>query len=241
MLTNRQILQENRQVYQDMYSKEEGYLKYPADWIIRFHHLYLKQHIPSGRILDYGCGSANNSIFFIQQGYEAWGVDVAEASLSLIKANLARYHLDSSLADRFSIVPPDWTSLPFESGSFDFILANQVLYYLASEEHIKLVCKEFSRCLRPQGVVFFTMMGPKNYWVADHGKPTHRGNIYETRIDSPSHHISGTLGLNYIVRDTEELKSLFSEFECLSTGYIDQSMFDMKSNFHWIFVGQKRS
>ena len=118
MLTSDQILQRNQQVYQDMYSKEEGFLKYPADWVIRFHHLYLKRHVPTGRILDYGCGSANNSIFFIQQGYETWGVDVADASLSLIRDNLARYHLDSSLADRFSVISPDWTSLPFESSSF---------------------------------------------------------------------------------------------------------------------------
>ena len=40
--------------------------------------------------------------------------------------------------------------------------------------------------------------------------------------------------------DEEELKDLFSEFECLSTGYFDQSMFDMTSTFHWIFVGKKR-
>ena len=236
-----EILARNKRVYQDMYSKEEGFLKYPADWVIRFHHLCLKQQIPSGRILDYGCGSANNSIFFIQQGYDAWGVDVAEASLDLIMLNLKRNHLDSALAERFSVIPTDWTSLPFEDGFFDFVLSNQVLYYLSSEDHIRRVCKEFSRCLRPGGIVFFTMMGPKNYWVAEHGKAIQNGKIYETNIEDTTQHISGQLGLNYVVQDTEELKSLFSEFECLTTGYWDQSMFDMKSNFHWIFAGRKRS
>lgn len=43
--------------------------------------------------------------------------------------------------------------------------------------------------------------------------------------------------LNYVVHDTDELKSLFSKFECLSTDYFDQSMFGMKSNFRWVSVG----
>ena len=45
----------------------------------------------------------------------------------------------------------------------------------------------------------------------------------------------------YLVRDEDELKGLFSEFECLSVGYFDQKMFDLLSNFHWIFIGKKRS
>ena len=241
MLTNDQILKENQQIYEEMYTREQAFLRYPADWVIRFHNMYMREHIPSGRVLDYGCGSANNSIFFIQQGYDVSGVDTAEAALPLIRANLERNHLDSALAERFSVIRPDTTSLPYESGSFDFILSNQVLYYLSSEQHIKNLCEEFSRCLRPGGAVFFTMMGPKNYTIRYYTKKIHSGKIYEIGIDDPSHRISGSWGMNYLVRDEEELVDLFSEFECVTTGYFDQRMFDMKSNFHWIFVGRKRA
>lgn len=241
MLTNRQILEQNQRIYQEMYSKEQAFLRYPADWVIRFHNMYLRPNIPTGRVLDYGCGGGNNSVFFIQQGYETYGVDTAAAALPLIQANLKRSRLDTSLAERFFIVPPDGTSLPFQSGFFDFILSNQVLYYLPSAQHIKAVCKELSRCLRPGGAVFFTMMGPMNYYIRYHAKQIHNGNVYEIGIDDPSHRISGSWGFNYLVRDEEELINLFSEFECITTGYFDQRMFDMKSNFHWIFVGRKPS
>jgi hypothetical protein len=43
-----------------------------------------------------------------------------------------------------------------------------------------------------------------------------------------------------MVSDEKALCELFSEFEPVSTGYFDQSMFDMASNFHWIYVGSKR-
>ena len=240
MVSDNQVFEHNQRLYQDRYTKEQAFLRYPADWVIRFHSMYLRAHIPSGRVLDYGCGSASNSIFFAQQGYEVYGVDVAEASLSLVKANLELHHLDPALIERFSIISPDATSLAFESGFFDFVLSNQVFYYLPSEQHIKNVCQEVSRCLRPRGAVFFTMMGPNNDYIRYHTKKIHGGKIHEIGIDDPSHRISGSWGMNYLVQDEEELVDLFSEFECVTTGYFDQSMFDMKSNFHWIFVGQKR-
>lgn len=234
-----EILAANKRNYQNLYSKQEGFLRYPADWVLRFYNMYLKENMPSGRVLDYGCGSGNNSIFFIEEGYETYGVDVADAALPLIKANLQSRHLDIGLADRFSIISPDFSSLPFETGFFNFIISNQVLYYLPSEEHIRRVCKEFSRCLRLGGIVFFTMFGPKNYYFTHHAKQIHGGKVFEIEIDDPTHRLYGLRELIYLVPDVDELKDLFSEFECVSTGYFDQSMFDMVSNFHWIFVGKK--
>lgn len=156
MQTN-EFLKTNLDNYEALYCKKEGFLRYPADWIIRFHNMYLKRHLPCGRVLDYGCGGGNNSIFFIEKGYETYGIDVAKESISLIKENLKSRNLDSRLAEKFSIVSPDSTNLPFPDAYFDFVLSNQVLYYLSSEEQIKKVVLEISRCLRPGGVVFFTM------------------------------------------------------------------------------------
>ena len=233
-----EILKLNKEGYQIRYSQKQAFLRYPADWVIRFHNMYLKQYIPNGRILDYGCGSGNNSIFFIDQGYETYGVEVVDSALDLIKANIERNHYNSRLIERFLIIPPDSCVLPFGDGFFDVIVSNQVLYYLASEQHIKKICKEFVRCLCPGGIVLFTMMGPKNYYITNHVRKIHNGNIYEIVI-GPPHRLSGIQQFIYVVRDENELNGLFSDFECVSIGYFDQSMFDMKSNFHGIYVGSK--
>jgi SAM-dependent methyltransferase len=231
----------NKEMYEELYSKQQAFLRYPGDWIPRFHNMYLKEHLPSGRVLDYSCGSGNNSIFFIRNGYDVYGVDVAEPVHDLIRMNLQSYSLDLKYVERFKIIPLDWTRLPFEDNFFDFILSNQVLYYLGSEAEIKRVCREFSRCLRPGGIVFFTMMGPKNYYIVYHSKQIHDGKVYEIRIEDPTHRLHGLYEMIYLVRDEDELKALFSEFDCITTGHTDQSMFDMSSNFHWIFVGGKRA
>jgi len=239
MITNDKMLSGNKKNYEDLYSKQQAFLRYPADWIIRFHNMYLKNNIPSGKVLDYGCGGGNNSVFFIEKGYETWGVDVAESFIDLVKANLASKSLDVKLAKNFSVISPESTTLSFEDNSLDIIISNQVLYYLPTEEHIKKLCKEFYRCLKPSGVVFFTMMGSNNYYITHHAKQIHNDRIYEVRITEPGHRLYGVKELIFMVRDREDLCSLFSQFKVLSTGYFDQSMFDLYSNFHWIFIGTK--
>ena len=238
-ISETQILRANQQNYEDLYTRKEAFLRYPADWVIRFHNMYLKHEVPSGRVLDYGCGAGNNSCFLIEQGYEIYGVDPAQSAIPLIKANLQAKGLDINLQERFSNITAGSVELPYDDNFFDFILSNQVLYYLPSEEAIRRVCKELSRCLRPGGVVFFTVMGPRNYYITHHTKQIHGGKIYDIQIDDPNHRLSGLKELIYLVRDEEELKDLFSEFECVTTGYFDQRMFDIASNFHWIFAGKK--
>jgi SAM-dependent methyltransferase len=239
-MTARPLQDTNKELYERFYkSQQQAFLRYPADWVVRFHNMYLKERLPSGRVLDYSCGSGNNSIFFLRNGYDLHGVEVAESALGLIRLNLESYDLDLEHLERFQIVPLPWDQLPFEDNFFDLILCNQVLYYLGSEAEIKRVCREFWRCLRPGGIVFFTVMGPKNYYMVYHAKQIHNGKVYEIRIDEPNHRLDGLREMIYLVRDEQELKDLFSDFDCVTTGYFDQSMFDMKSNFHWIFVGEK--
>lgn len=149
-----------------LYSKEEAFLRYPADWIIRFHNMFLKKNIPmDSRILDYGCGSGNNSIFFLQKGYSVFGVDVAPSFRSLVGKNLELNNLSNSLLENFKLIEPDSINLDYPDNHFDFVFSNQVLYYLPTEEHLKNVCTEIKRVLRPNGFVFFTMMGPHNYYI----------------------------------------------------------------------------
>jgi len=229
----------NRDTYQDLYAKGKLFVRYPMDHVIRFHAYYLKSNMPGGRVLDYGCGSGNNSLLFIQQGYDVYGVDVAEVALDQIRANLEMYGLDTKHLDRFKIIAPDTNTLPFEDGFFDLIVANQVLYYLGTENRIRTLSHELSRCLRPGGLVFFTMYGARHYYFTHHTKRIHDSETCEVVIEDPSHRLYGLRELVYVVRDEEHLKRLFSDFECVNVGYFDMCMFDVKSNFHWIFVGRK--
>lgn len=237
------ILVQNKKNWESLYSKQKIFLQYPADWIIRFHNHYLKKYLPNGRVLDYGFGTGNNSIFFMDKGYDVWGLEVAESSLSLLKNNLKRHGYSPKLADHFSIIPLDGLArsfkLPFENDSFDLIISNQVLYYLPSKKQIQEVSRELNRILKPNGIVYFTMMGPKNYYIVYHAEQVYDNQIYEISFDDLDHRLNGYREFIYLVRDEKELKDLFSVFLPVDIGYFDQKMFDISSNFHWIFVGKK--
>jgi SAM-dependent methyltransferase len=227
---NEKLFETNFQKYDNVYKEKRAFLRYPADWIIRFHNMYMKKSLPEGRILDYGCGSGNNLAFFYNNGYEVVGTDITESVLPLIHENVGTI-------ENIRILPPDVEILPFEDSSFDMILSNQVLYYLCSESNIVKICNEFKRMLKPGGVVFFTMMGPSNYYIKDYSHKVDE-HLYEIKIEG-NHRLSGYHEYIFVVEDESHLKALFSMFDCLTTGYFDQKMFDLDSNFHWIFVGKK--
>jgi len=235
---NTEILKANAGNYEKLYSTNRAFLRYPADWLIRFWNMYLRDALYRGaKCLDFGCGSGNNAIFLMQLGYNVFGVDVAKSSLGLIAQNLVKYEAGTWALNRFSIIEPGGR-LPYKDNSFDFILSNQVLYYFPGADHLDMVCRELHRVLKPGGIVFFTMMGPKNYYITKHTKSVSKG-VHDVRIEDRDHRLLGVHEMIYMIKDEDHLLESFNMFEPITTGYFDQAMFDMESNFHWIFAGRK--
>jgi SAM-dependent methyltransferase len=218
------MVQNNVRRYAALWADGGGYLEYPAEMLVRFHNMYLRRQIPRGRVLDYGCGSGNNMRLFIDHGYETHGVEVTDAVLPLVKRVVGSIK-------RVRIIPPDGSALPYRDGYFDVIVANGVLCYLASESRLRALCDELHRCLRPGGAVYFTMMGPRCYYIARLGRMV-QPDTYEVSVRGEREYI-------YIIRNDQHLKEVFSRFETVTTGFFEQSLFGDQSNFHWIFVGRK--
>src|SRR5207249_2521076 len=96
------ILAENQTNYEHLYARQEAFLRYPADWLIRFHNMFLKSRLPNGGLaLDYGCGSGNNSVFLIQKGFETFGVDVAPSFKALVASNFSLHGIKQDLDHHF--------------------------------------------------------------------------------------------------------------------------------------------
>lgn len=141
---------------------------------------------------------------------------------------------------RFTHAHPPLLKLPYEDNSFDFILSNQVHYYSASEDEIHDINKDLLRVLKPGGSIFVTMMGKQHYYITHHLKElSENAQIYKIRITDIQHRLFGVSEDILAVRDEDHLIDLFREFKTVTTGYFDQSMFDMHSNFHFVFVGRK--
>ncbi|HEY8898300.1 MAG TPA: class I SAM-dependent methyltransferase [Niastella sp.] len=106
-------------------------------------------------ILDAGCGPGITTAYFLDRGALVTGIDYSEEMLSIArtrtegKATLMRHDLNLELN-------------MFEASSFDIIYCSLVIHYI---DDLDLLFKEFSRVLRPGGIVVFSTDHPEASFV----------------------------------------------------------------------------
>lgn len=107
---------------------------------------YFHKLLPTGRVLEVGCGTGNEALLLHQLGYEYFGID---PSLSVIK--LAQ-QLNPSLHFQLATLP----QLDFPGRSFDGFLAFASLLHVPKEsihDHLRVL----DHLIRPGGVGLITI------------------------------------------------------------------------------------
>lgn len=102
-------------------------------------HLNFPAHI-----LDAGCGSGRDSLFFLEHGYEVTAVDAAENLAQLAADLIGQPVLNMKLQN-----------LDFNS-EFDGIWASASLLHL-SDSKVKQVLNKFAQALVPGGVIYISL------------------------------------------------------------------------------------
>lgn len=124
----------------------------------RLHYLKMSPQ----RILDLGCGPGffSRELALLYPKAQIVGLDLAESML--IQAR--KKH---SWRRKWSLVAADMKNLPFATGAFDLVFANQVIHWGDSLPH---VFRELNRVMKANGCLMFTTLGPdtfkelKNAW-----------------------------------------------------------------------------
>lgn len=109
-------------------------------------------HVADQRVLEFGSNIGAAAIVLSALGAQVVGVDVDPRLTRLASANARRHRLDS--CPRFLCVA-DTRTLPFDSASFDFIMASSVLEYVQTSQ-LSAIMAELHRVLRPNGQVLIT-------------------------------------------------------------------------------------
>jgi len=99
---------------------------------------------PPKKILDVGCGTGKDSLYFALHRYEVYGIDLSSGMLEkgIEKAK------DKNIKINFSI--QDMRSLSFPNDYFDGVWTAAALVHLPPEEKRKAI-QEFYRVLKPEG------------------------------------------------------------------------------------------
>jgi len=106
---------------------------------------------PGGTLLDLGCGAGNFTLRVLSQVSR---LDCVLVDLSRPMLERADQRLKSAGACSVKTIQSDMRSLAFGPGSFDLILAGQVLHHLREDAEWEFMFGRFHQWLRPGGVLF---------------------------------------------------------------------------------------
>lgn len=103
------------------------------------------------RVLDAGCGHGRNLIFFLQQGFAAFGIDRDEGAVERVRA-LARELAPGLSTANFRVGEVD--ALPWADADVDAVVCSAVLHFAEDEDHFGRMLREMWRVLAPGGLFF---------------------------------------------------------------------------------------
>ena len=103
------------------------------------------------RVLDAGCGDGRNLVYFLQRGFECFGIDRDPAAVEHVRALAGELSGDAA-ADHF--VAGELDRMPWDDGSMDAVVCSAVLHFAADEAHFGRMLAEMWRVLAPGGLFF---------------------------------------------------------------------------------------
>lgn len=119
--------------------------------------IYLFDQLLKGRfdecktILDAGCGGGRNLIYFLQNGFEVYGIDPNAEAVEAIKT-LAGNLSAAYNPENFKVASSE--DIPFGDASFDLVISSAVLHFARNEQHFEAMLQGMWRVLKPGGYLF---------------------------------------------------------------------------------------
>jgi SAM-dependent methyltransferase len=119
--------------------------------IYLFDQLLKGRYDKTKKLLDVGCGGGRNLYYFLQNGYEVFGIDPDPQAVDTVKDLSARLAPDNSL-ENFAVCRAE--NLPYEDAAFDLVICSAVLHFAKDEPHFNAMLRSMFRILKPGGYFF---------------------------------------------------------------------------------------
>ena len=113
-----------------------------------------ERYSKADKILDAGCGEGRNLVYFLNNGFDIYGIDKNEKAIEMLQF-VARSKKVSVTDNTFQVAGLE--NIPFESNAFDHVICNAVLHFAESEAHFEQMFSELIRVLQPEGSMFIRM------------------------------------------------------------------------------------
>lgn len=125
---------------------------------------------PGMRILDAGCGSGRNLVYFLRAGYEVYAADSDPQAVDSVRS-LARKLAPTLPASNFRVESVE--ELSVDSACADVVISNTVLHFAHDDAHFESMLKGSWRVLKPGGLFFCRLastIGMESQFTRIHGR-----------------------------------------------------------------------
>lgn len=140
--------------------QEDRQLMFPSEPLIR---MMKGRYIPGldrqyegKRALDVGFGHGNNILFLAGLGLQVAGVEIHQEICDTVRGRLAGLGVDADLRAGNN------REIPFDDGTFDFLISWDALHYETSLESYRAALAEFARVLKPGGRLLLSTVHPRH-------------------------------------------------------------------------------
>jgi len=127
--------------------------------IYLFDQLLKGRFVPGMRVLDAGCGSGRNLVYFLRSGYDVCGVDESEEAIAQTRqmASALAQQLPAGTSRRLSddsFRVELIERMSFADADFDAVLSSAVLHFASDEEKWHAMVNDMWRVLKSGGILF---------------------------------------------------------------------------------------
>jgi SAM-dependent methyltransferase len=172
-------------------------------------------------VYDLGCGAGRHTLFLAQQGFSVSASDLSSSAIEQTRARLGQAGVEASLS---RLDMRDW---PFEDGSFDAVVAFNVVYHALREE-VESILAQVRRTLRPGGLLLITFKSTQD---SQYGQ----GRELADFTWAPESGIEKDVAHYYV--DEGEAKRLLREFDLVSLVHKQEfpvSATSERHRAHWV-------
>lgn len=227
----------HKEEWENSYQNRDNYVFAPHEEVVRFVSKYIKKRIgyddfitiyPTSdkpKILDLGCGIGRHVIFASKMGLDGYGIDLSEHAIATARDWADRENVPTE----GRVVQGDITSLPWDNGTFQFVISHGVLdsmYFAIAQKAVK----EVHRVLEQDGLFYCDLVS---------GDDSAHSREYAGEEVVESSHEKGTVQSYYNFSKINEL--IKSKFEIVEAVLIKrENILSGHSNTRYHLVLKKK-